>query len=258
MQDHGLVSIITPNWNCAKYICETIKSVQAQTYQNWEMIIVDDCSTDNSEEVVKPFLELDKRIRFLKNGKNSGAAVSRNYALREAKGCWIAFLDSDDLWDNTKLEKQLDFMVSNKYNFTYHNVRSMNEDGSRILKVATGPKSIGQIGMYNYDWIGCTAAMYNAEHVGLVQIEDIKKNNDYAIWLKVIKKADCYLLDEILSSYRVRKGSISRHSKTSLIIWHYKLFREAEHQNVFAATINTFRNLIFGVFKKLMYENNIK
>ena len=98
MQDYGLVSIVTPNWNCSKYICETIKSVQAQTYQNWEMIIVDDCSTDNSEEVVTPFLKLDKRIRFLKNGKNSGAAVSRNNALREAKGRWIAFLDSDDLW----------------------------------------------------------------------------------------------------------------------------------------------------------------
>lgn len=97
MNDYGLVSIITPNWNCAKYVSETIRSVHAQTYQNWEMIIVDDCSTDESCEVVAPYVEQDVRIRLLKNPKNSGAAVSRNYALREAKGKWIAFLDSDDL-----------------------------------------------------------------------------------------------------------------------------------------------------------------
>lgn len=262
MEDYGLVSIIMPSWACGEFIEESIRSVQAQTYRNWELLIQDDCSNDNTKEAVEKLRsenpELFDKIKYECNPKNSGAAITRNNALRRAKGRWIAFLDSDDLWDNTKLEKQLDFMVSNKYNFTYHNVRSMNEDGSRILKVATGPKSIGKIGMYNYDWIGCTAAMYNAEHVGLVQIEDIKKNNDYAIWLKVIQKANCYLLDETLSSYRVRKGSISRHSKTSLIIWHYKLFREAEHQNVFAATINTFRNLFFGVLKKLMYEHNIK
>ena len=105
----GLVSIITPSYNTANYISSTIKSVQAQTYTNWEMIIVDDCSEDNTDEVVAPFLT-DSRIRYLKNEKNSGAAVSRNRALREAKGHWIAFLDSDDLWAPNKLEKQISFM----------------------------------------------------------------------------------------------------------------------------------------------------
>ena len=98
MQDYGLVSIITPNWNCANLILETIRSVKAQTYPNWEIIIVDDCSTDNSNKVVESYMAEDGRIRFLKNDKNFGAALSRNYALREAKGRWIAFLDSDDLW----------------------------------------------------------------------------------------------------------------------------------------------------------------
>ena len=98
MQNHGLISIITPTWNCAAFICETICSIQAQTYQNWEMIISDDCSTDNTKEVIAPYLESDSRIKYICNSKNSGAAITRNNALKLAQGKWIAFLDSDDLW----------------------------------------------------------------------------------------------------------------------------------------------------------------
>ena len=107
MQDYGLVSIITPTWACAGFISETIKSVQAQTYQNWELLIQDDCSNDNTLEVVRPYMEADKRVKYECNPKNSGAAITRNNALRRAKGKWIAFLDSDDLWHRQKLEKQL-------------------------------------------------------------------------------------------------------------------------------------------------------
>ena len=113
--DFGLVSIVMPNYNSEKYIEATINSVLNQTYQNWELILVDDCSTDNSLEIVRSFD--DDRIRILQNEVNSGAAVSRNYALREAQGKWVAFLDSDDLWEPTKLEEQLEFMVENNYAF---------------------------------------------------------------------------------------------------------------------------------------------
>ena len=109
-----LVSIIMPSYNTAKYIAESIKSVQAQTYKNWELLIVDDCSSDDTDDVVRPFLS-DERIKYLKNEKNSGAALTRNKALREAKGKWIAFLDSDDLWHPNKLEKQIEFMVKNDF-----------------------------------------------------------------------------------------------------------------------------------------------
>ena len=111
--DYGLVSIIMPNYNGAKFLTETIESVLAQTYTNWELLFVDDCSTDNSLELIQDYK--DDRIKVLRNEKNSGAAVSRNYALREATGKWIAFLDSDDLWVKDKLQKQLTFMVENKY-----------------------------------------------------------------------------------------------------------------------------------------------
>ena len=113
-----LVSVIMPSYNTASYISDSIKSVLAQTYSNWELIIVDDCSTDNTDAIVAEFLS-DKRIRYYKNPYNSGAAQSRNRALREAKGRYIAFLDSDDLWLPEKLEKQIRFMQKNGFYFTY-------------------------------------------------------------------------------------------------------------------------------------------
>lgn len=247
-----LVSIIMPSYNTAEYIAETVQSVIAQIYQNWELIIVDDCSTDDTDEVIKPFLA-DGRIRYFKNEKNSGAAVSRNRALREAKGKWIAFLDSDDLWLPEKLEKQIAFMEENGYHFSYTDYMEIDEASKPNGKKVTGPQRITKAGMFNYCWPGCLTVMYNAEAVGLIQIEDIKKNNDYAMWLKVCKKADCYLLDESLAKYRKRSGSISNHGYIKLVKWHYKLFREAENQNPVSSIVLTMRNLFFGVIKKIKY-----
>ena len=116
---NDLVSVIMPSYNTGKYIGKSIESVINQTYSNWELIIVDDCSDDDTEEVVSVFK--DERIKCFKNAFNSGAAISRNRALREAKGRWIAFLDSDDIWKPTKLEKQLEFMQCNNYFFKYTN-----------------------------------------------------------------------------------------------------------------------------------------
>ena len=248
-----LVSIIMPSYNTGAFIKKTIQSVLNQSYENWELIIVDDCSTDNTDEVVLPFLN-DQRIRYIKNEKNSGAAVSRNRALREAKGKWIAFLDSDDLWLPEKLEKQVLFMKKNGYYFSYTNYEEINEDGKKTGVYVSGPKKITKSGMYNYCWPGCLTVMYDAEYVGVIQIADIKKNNDYAMWLQVSKKANCFLLDEYLALYRKgRTGSISTHSIRTMIGWHYKLFKNAEKQNVVASSILTFRNLLFGVYKKKKY-----
>lgn len=247
-----LVSVIMPSYNTAGFIKESIQSVQSQTYENWELIIVDDCSTDNTDEIVAAFLK-DARIRYIKNQHNSGAAVSRNRALREAKGKWIAFLDSDDLWEPEKLEKQISFMTDNGYHFSYTNYIEIDEKSKPNGRSVTGPMRITRHGMFNYCWMGCLTVMYDAEMVGLVQISDMKKNNDYAMWLKICQKTNCYLLDETLGQYRKRSGSISNHSYTKLIQWHYKLYREAEKQPCLLAAFNTVRNLFFGVMKKLKY-----
>lgn len=249
----GLVSIIMPSYNTAGYIGETINSVLKQSYANWELIIVDDCSPDNTDEVVESYLS-DTRIKYLKNEKNSGAAVSRNKALREAKGSWIAFLDSDDLWMPDKLEKQVKFMEKTGVHFSYTNYAEIDTEGKRNGVSVTGPKIITKTGFFNYCWPGCLTVMYDRNVVGLIQIADIKKNNDYAMWLKVCQKADCYLLNEELALYRRgRVGSVSTHSIKTMIGWHYKLFREAEGQNPIAAVFNTGRNMVFGLYKKKRY-----
>lgn len=247
-----LVSIIMPSYNTARFIKETVESVLAQSYTNWELLIVDDCSTDNTDDVVAQFLG-DSRIKYIKNSKNSGAAVSRNRALREAKGKWIAFLDSDDLWEPHKLKNQIAFMKNNGYHFSYTNYIEIDEDSKPNGKTVSGPKCISKFGMHNYCWPGCLTVMYDAEEIGLIQIEDIRKNNDYAMWLKVCRKAKCCLLDETLAKYRKRSGSISNHGYTKLIKWHYKLFRDAEKKNPVSSAVLMVRNLFFGAVKKIIY-----
>ncbi len=248
---NDLVSIIMPSYNTARYIGESIQSVLAQTYTNWELIIVDDCSTDNTDEMVAAIE--DARIRYLKNDKNSGAAVSRNRALKEARGRWIAFLDSDDLWLPEKLEKQIAFMEANDYHFSYTDYVEIDEASNLTGVHVTGPKRITRTGMYNYCWPGCLTVMYDANVVELIQIADIRKNNDYAMWLKICKKAECYLLSDKLAKYRKRSGSISNHGYKELIKWHYRLFREAEGKGVLASAVNTVRNIVFGCIKKVKY-----
>lgn len=254
-----LVSIIMPSYNTENYILDSIRSVQAQTYMNWELIIVDDSSTDNTLETVRKHVEEtnETRIRLLSNEKNSGAAVSRNYALREAKGRWVAFLDSDDLWLPEKLEKQILFMEENLYSFSYTEYTEIDEESKELGVVVSGPKRINRRGMYNYCWVGCLTVMYDASVVGLIQIADIKKNNDYAMWLKVIKKVECYLLDERLAMYRRRDGSISNHSVIKLIKWHYKLFVESERMGTLSAMLLTMCNLFFGFYKKVRYRSSV-
>ena len=251
---NDLVSIIMPSYNCGKYVEQTIRSVQAQTYHNWEIIFVDDCSKDDTIIRVLELLEKDARIKLIKNPVNSGAAVSRNNALREAKGRWIAFLDSDDLWKSTKLEKQVKFMEENGYTFSYTCYSEMDEEGKDTGIIVSGPSRVTKTGMFAFCWPGCLTVMYDANEIGFLQIEDIKKNNDYAMWLKVCKKADCYLLPEVLAKYRRgRSGSVSSHSIRTMIKWHYKMFREAEKMGSVSSLWHTGINLVCGFYKKLKY-----
>ena len=257
MQDYGLVSIITPSYNTAGFIAETIRSVQSQTYPNWEMIIVDDCSSDNTDEVVKPFLADDKRIKYLKNERNSGAAISRNKALRMAQGKWVAFLDSDDLWLPEKLERQLKFMVENGYHFSYHGYEEIDEMSQTIGVYVGGKRKVSKWEMYACCWPGCLAVMYDASFIGLIQISDIKKNNDTAMWIWVVQKSSCYFLNDNLARYRRRKGSITPSSTWVKIKWHYTLFHDAVGLKPMLALFWTVVNIAGNASKKIWYIKHI-
>lgn len=257
MTDRGLVSIITPSWNCGQFVEETIKSIQGQIYTNWELLFQDDCSTDDTKRIIEKFAANDSRIKYECNRQNSGAAITRNNALRRAKGKWIAFLDSDDLWLPDKLEQQIKFMEDNGYDFTYHEYTEMTEDGVDNGIYVSGIERVNKLGMYACCWPGCLSVMYNRYKIGLIQINDVRKNNDTAIWLKVIHKAPCYLLKKNLARYRRRKGSITPSSLWSRIWAHYPLFRIAENMNPLAAAFFTLLNVCGNAYKKLFYIKRI-
>lgn len=254
----GLVSIIMPSWNTAKFIAESIQCVVKQTYQNWELIIVDDCSTDNTDEVVASFLK-DKRIKYLHNEKNSGAALTRNKAMREAQGEWIAFLDSDDLWTHDKLEKQVSFMKENGFVLSYTEYEKIDEEDKPLNIYVTGPDVVNKKKMYNYDYIGQLTMMYSAKHFGLIQIKDIKKNNDYAIRLRLYKKpgTEAHLLKENLAKYRIRKKSISHDKISKKLRSHYDLFHLCDEKSALLAFWYAGWNMWYGFWKKRNYERKL-
>ena len=252
-----LVSVVMPSYNCEKFIAESIESVQAQTYTNWELLIVDDCSTDKSMKIAQEYASKDERIKVFQNPKNSGAAISRNYALREAKGKWIAFLDSDDLWLPLKLEKQIKFMRDNDYHFSFTSYTQVDDDGNDLRIRITGPKSVGKIKMHMFNFMGSLSVMYDAGITGLIQIANLKKRNDYGIWLKVSKYAKAHCLDEDLAIYRVRgANSLSARNKgmSQWMKYHYLLFREGQEYNPLISAFFTVCNVFFYEVKKTLYR----
>lgn len=250
---NDLVSIIMPTYKCGRFISESIHSVQTQTYQNWELIIVDDCSNDGTIDIVLEQINNDNRIRLYQNEKNSGAAVSRNTALRNAKGRWVAFLDSDDLWEPTKLEKQIKFMKDNGYAFSYHEYIEIDEQDTELGVYVSGKECVSKFDMFACCWPGCLSVMYDASKVGLIQINDIKKNNDTALWLKVVRKEKCYLLKECLGKYRRRANSITPKPLWQRIWAHYPLFHVGEEMNPVRATFWVGMNVFGNAYKKFRY-----
>lgn len=241
-----LISIIMPTYNCAKFIKETIQSVINQTYENWELVIVDDCSNDNTEEIVASFN--DKRIKYHRLEKNSGAAVARTTAMKMATGNYMAFLDSDDLWKKDKLEKQLDFMKKNNYNFTCTEYEQIDEEGNKLNKVIKTKKKAN----YNRILLDCpvgnSTVMYNVDNLGKFEVPNIRKRNDDALWLQILKKEKfIYGMPDVLMEYRIRNNSISS-NKLSLIKYHWQLYREIEHLSVIRSA---FHICWWGVIKIL-------
>ncbi len=248
---YSLVSIITPTYNCGRFIGETIRSVQSQTYTNWEMIVFDDASNDGTDKIVAGYAKEDSRIRYFRNASNLGAAVTRNKALQQAKGRWIAFLDGDDLWISEKLERQIRFMEENGYGFSYHEYVEIDESSQERGVYVGGIKQVTKFLMYCCCWPGCLSVMYDAEAVGLVQIANLTRNNDLAMWLKIVETQDCYLLKENLGFYRRRKDSISSSDIREKIRWHYILFRKALGKSRFISVFWVGMNLVGNAYKKM-------
>lgn len=238
-----LVSIITPVYNSEKTIASTIESVLNQTFKNFEMIIVDDVSNDNTIEIIKEYQKKDSRIKLIVLNKNSGASVARNMALKEAKGRYIAFLDGDDLWKVDKLEKQLKFMKDKHCAFSYTDYEYMDENSNLLGIIRKCPKKVSYLKMLLGDSIGCLTVMYDTTKVGNIQIPNIKKRNDYALWCKILKEIRIgYKFNEVLAIYRKSDKSLSSGKKISLLKYHYEMHRKVNNFNPILSLFFTFTN----------------
>ncbi|WP_370477441.1 glycosyltransferase family 2 protein [Tamlana flava] len=227
-----LVSVITACYNSEKHISEAINSVLNQTYQNWEMLLVDDCSSDNTIFVIEKFQKKDARIKLFQLTKNSGAGITRNKAIKEAQGRFIAFLDSDDRWLPQKLERQIDFMLKNEYRLSHTAYEIIENSGKSTNKIINPKAVLNYQDMLYSNKIGCLTAIFDQSKLGKVYLPIIRKRQDYGLWLKILKTgARAYSLPEVLAQYRKTENSISQ-NKLKLMKWNWKLFREVEHLSI--------------------------
>ena len=233
----SLVSIITPTYNSEKFIIETIQSVQKQSYPDWEMIIVDDCSTDNTVSIVSAISKNDSRIRFFQLEENLGTGVARDLALSKATGRYITFLDSDDLWKPSKLEKQIDFLRSNNHPFTFSFYECIDEAGNALDKKIEAPKRLKYYQLFFCNFIGNLTGIYDTSFFGKIPISSIRKRQDWMMWLTILKKIKTAMpVPESLAYYRVRENSISA-SKFNLLQHNFKVYRTFHGFNLVVSLI---------------------
>lgn len=230
-----LVSVITPSYNSEKFIAQTIKSVQNQSYTNWEMLIVDDCSSDNTVSVVQELANRDPRIKLFQLEHNSGAGIARDTALAQAKGRYIAFLDADDLWKPEKLKKQVDFLIKYDSPFTFSFYDCIDEEGNPLNKIVEAPKMLSYRQLFFCNYVGNLTGIYDADYFGKIAISAIRKRQDWMLWLTILKKIKtAQPVPEILASYRIRKDSISA-SKFNLIQHNFAVYRKFHGYNFIAS-----------------------
>jgi len=250
----ALVSIITPMYNSEKFIDLTIQSVQSQTYQNWEMIIVDDASTDRSIEIVKKIMSNEPRLQLKQLADNLGPAHTRNNGIKIAKGQFLAFLDSDDLWHKDKLEKQIKFMQKNEYAFTFTSYEKIDEKGNKIGNILPFKGQVTYHDLLKSNHIGCLTAMIDLKILGYkMYMPDIKKRQDQGLWLEILKEIDkAYCLYKVLGKYRIRKDSISI-NKIANIKFQWQLYRELEKLSI----IQSFYYMLWYAFYGIRKYSNL-
>ena len=240
MTNDKLVSIIIPVYNAASYLEETINSIQEQTYSNWEAIFIDDCSSDNSYNLIKKYQKEDKRIKLIKNKTNSGAAVSRNNGINHAEGDYLCFLDADDKWHPEKLEKQINFMQELNCEFSFTGYQFADEKCNPNGKIVSVPDKINYQQALKNTTICTSTVMFDMGKLTKddIHMPNIKRGQDTATWWKVLKKIEyAYGLNEVLSYYRRTNNSLSANKLTALKrTWN--LYRNVEHLNILSSFYN--------------------
>lgn len=255
MNDDMKISIITPTYNSAKLIQETYESIFRQTHTNWEWLVTDDCSMDGTLSILLGIAERDPRVKVHKLDINSGAAVARNHSLTRVSGDFIAFLDSDDLWDSEKLETQLNFMLQNRaINFSFTAYSLINEDGVDLNKIID---SSHKRTVFDYEdmlrknaTLGCSTVMLRTAGFNVIQMPLIRTGQDYALWLSLLRSGEkAHLIITPLTKYRICQNSISR-NKFKKCKRQWEIYVEIERINIFKASLLFCSYALHAVFRR--------
>ncbi len=249
MIDH-LVSIIMPSYNSSRFISQSIESVVSQTYTDWELLITDDCSTDDTCDIVRKYAETDNRIKLFKLSQNSGAGVARNNSIQQAKGRYIAFLDSDDLWQPTKLEKQINFLKTNGYQFC-HSYTLVVDDNNKAVGLNKKPYRVSFNSTKLINYIGTSSVLYDTKDIGKFYMRPIRRRQDFALWLNILQKTKyAYCIPEPLFIYRYTPNSLSS-KKFKLLKYHIEVYQQAlGYSKIHASLLFYCLSLPCFVFKK--------
>ncbi|WP_078578986.1 glycosyltransferase family 2 protein [Salipaludibacillus agaradhaerens] len=231
--DQPLVSVITPTYNSEKFVHKTIESVIKQTYGNWEMIIVDDASTDHTKDIIKKYLSSDTRITLISLEENKGAAFARNKAIDNSCGRFIAFLDSDDQWLPEKLEWQIKKMLETNVAFSYTGYVVVNENEEIIGEENIKSSMLSYKELLKHNDIGCLTVVLDKRQIGDIQMPDIRARQDYALWLELTKRGfQAHGIDLNLAKYRELQKSLSS-KKIEMAKLNWKVYRDIEKLNFF-------------------------
>lgn len=245
-----MISIVIANFNSEKYIKETLDSILAQTYTNFEVLIIDDVSTDNSLDIIHDYQKKDVRIKLFKLKQNSGPAIARNLGIKNAKGNFLTFIDSDDLWDKIFLETSINFMEINKYSFIFSSYRRTDENLNKLYDDYIVPEKVNYTDLLKSNRISCLTAFMDISSIGKMYMDEtFKSHEDYSLWLNILKKVDyAYGIQEVLATYRIRNSSISR-NKFRMLKTQWKFLRKVEKLSIFK-TIYYYFHYIYNGLKK--------
>lgn len=239
-----------PSYNSKAYIIKAIDSVRDQTYKNWELLITDDCSTDNSFEKIENYIKNEDRIKLFQLDENSGPAIARNNSIKHSCGRFIAFLDSDDVWNINKLEEQIYFMLDNNITFSHSSYSVIDENDKETGEVIC-KKLLTYSDMLKNCYIGCLTAIYDAEKIGKVYMPNIKKRQDWALWLQILKIVEFSVpYYGKLAKYRITPNSISR-NKLSVIKYIWELYRNVEKLSLLSSSIHFVQYFYYYFVKKI-------
>lgn len=241
------VSVIMPAYNCRKTLAESISSVKAQTFKDWELLVVDDCSSEPLADIIDSFH--DERIHYVRLLENSGVAKARNTGIALAKGRYIAFLDSDDLWLPEKLKKQMAFMQEHQYAFTYTWYSQFKESPEQPVRLVRTKESVDYKNLLKGNDIGCLTVMIDREQIPHIEMPP-DKHEDYITWLNILRqyKVRAYSLSEDLARYRISDNSISADKKKSLQ-WTWDVYRKSQGLSIIKAGFYFSYYIYYGVKK---------